>query len=270
MSHAERRTTDDSQSGPLLKLRPEDYPDVSHLITEDGAPVDSIYVEKQYRLLTDPLENCWVRPGKRGPLVALTNVGLFFEARNPPLVPDFLLSLDVGYVRDPQEKEGQSYFVWLFGKPPDLVGEIVSDRRGGEASRKLRQYARLGIRYYFIYDPRNLLRDGTLRTYGLHPQGYEPIEDHWLGAIGLGLTLWQGTYSGYDTEWLRFCDRNGRVIPTSAEHARQAKRRADQQKRRADEQQRRADEQQRRADEQDERAKRLEAQLRAAGIEPSA
>ena len=37
--------------GPLLYLAPEDYPDVSHLITEDGAPVDSIYVDLQYRLL---------------------------------------------------------------------------------------------------------------------------------------------------------------------------------------------------------------------------
>lgn len=256
MDDMDHRPNEEPGDRPLLELRPEDYPDVSHLITEDGAPVDSIYVEKQYRLLTDPLENSWLRPGKRRPLVALTNVGLFFAARNPPLVPDFLLSLDVGYPCDPNEKEGKSYFVWLFGKPPDLVGEIVSDRRGGEDSLKLLEYARLGIRYYFIYDPNDLLGGGTLRTYGLHPKGYERIKNHWLDAIGLGLTLWHGTYSGIEAEWLRWCTQGGRVIPTGGERAKQEKRRADQQKRRADD--------------QAERAKRLEAQLRSAGLEPSA
>ncbi len=226
--------------------------------------MDSIYyVEKQYRLLTDPLENCWLRRGKRRPLVALTNVGLFFAARNPPLVPDFLLSLDLGDTSDPHEKEGKSYFVWLFGKPPDVIGEIVSDRRGREDTLKLRQYARLGIRYYFIYDPRDLLRGGALRTYGLHPKGYEPIEDHWLDGIELGLSLWQGGYSGMETEWLRWRDQKGRVIPTSAERAQREARRAEREKHHAEEEKRRADE-------QAERAKRLEAQLRDAGIEPSA
>jgi hypothetical protein len=262
MKDVANRSCAGAQEGPLLKLRPEDYPDVSHLITEDGKPVDSIYIEKQYRLLTDPLENCWVRPGKRRPLVALTNVGLFFAARNPPLVPDFLLSLDVGYPCDPHEKEGKSYFVWLFGKPPDVVGEIVFDRRGGEDSLKLRQYARLGIRYYFIYDPDDLLRCGTLRTYGLHHNGYEPIDGHWLDGIGLGLTLWQGKYSELEDQWLRWCDRKGRVIPTSGERAQRETRRAEREKQRADQEKQRAEE-------QAERIKRLQAQLRAAGIEPS-
>jgi len=33
--------------------------DTSSLITEDGAPVDNIYSEKQMRLLTEPLYNTW-------------------------------------------------------------------------------------------------------------------------------------------------------------------------------------------------------------------
>jgi hypothetical protein len=240
---------------PVLELRPEDYPDVSHLITEDGAPVDSIYVEKQYRLLTDPLENSWVGPGDGSPFVTLTNVGLFFAARNPPLVPDFLLSLEVSYPRDVHDKEGHSYFVWLFGKPQDVVGEIVSDPRGGEDSLKLRQYARLGIRHYFIYDPEDLLGGGKLRTYGLHPKGYQQIDNHWLDGVGLGLTLWQGRYAGVETEWLRWHDQGGLLIPTGGERADQEILRGDQEKARADE--------------QAERAKRLEAQLRAAGIDPT-
>src|SRR5262249_40360072 len=129
-----------------------------------------------------------------------------------------------------------SYFVWLFGKPPDVVGEIVSDRRGDEDSLKVRQYARLGIRHYFIYDPKDLLGGGKLRTYGLYPKGYELIENHWLDGVGLGLTLWQGMCSGIETEWLRWCDQDGHLIPTSDGRAEQEKRRAEQEKRRADEQ----------------------------------
>ena len=58
-------------------------PDVSHLVTEDDEPVDSIYSEKQMRLLTSTLLESW-RPGK--PFVALANVGLFPKAENPALV----------------------------------------------------------------------------------------------------------------------------------------------------------------------------------------
>ena len=245
----------DLNAGSALELAPEDYPDVSQLITEDGKPVESIYVEKQYRLLTDPLENCWKGPGEGGPLVALTNVGLFFAARNPPLVPDFLLSLGVTYPGDPSKKEYQSYFVWEFGKPPDVVGEIVSDRRGGEDTFKLREYARLGISYYWIYDRKNLLGAGELRLFGLHCGAYVPIPDNWLASVGLGLTFWQGKYSGLDTKWLRWRDQEGNVIPTSGEWAEQERQRAEQERQRA-------------AD-QAERIRRLEAQLRSLGADPS-
>jgi hypothetical protein len=235
--------------GPLLELAPEDYPDVSNLITEDGQPVDSIYVEKQYRLLTDPLESSWAGPPEGGPFVTLTNVGLFFAARNPPLVPDFLLSLGVTLPQDLLKKESHSYFAWLFGKPPDVVGEIVSDRRGGEATYKLREYARVGIRYYWIYDPSQLLSDAELRVFGLHPEGYVLLPDNVLGAIGLKLGLWQGTHVGVEARWLRWYDKEGRLIPTGRE---------------------RADQERQRADQQAERLQRLEAQLRSLGVEPSA
>jgi Uma2 family endonuclease len=244
-----------SGRGPLLELAPEDYPDVSNLITEDGAPVDSIYVDKQYTLLTDPLESSWKGPGDGGRFVTLTNVGLFYAARNPALVPDFLLSLGVTYPEELLKKEHQSYFVWLFGKGPDVVGEIVSDRRGGEDTLRLKEYARQGIRYYFIFDPKDRLGGGVLRVYGLHHEGYGLIPDNKLPAIGLSLTLWEGSYVGVHTRWLRWCDRDGRLLPTGAELAEQERQRAEQERLRADE--------------SAERIKRLEAQLRAQGVEPS-
>jgi Uma2 family endonuclease len=255
----DRASEDASESSPavysggqLLILAPEDYPDypdISHLVTEDGKPVDNIYVERQYRLLTDPLENSWAGPGEGIPFVTLTNVGLFSAPRQPALVPDFLFSAGVQLPKDLRQKEHRSYFIWEFNKPPDAVLEIVSDRRGGEDTLKMRQYAQLRIWYYVIYDPDNLLSGGVLRVFELRPTGYELVPDNKLKTLGLSLTLWQGTYEHAEAQWLRWCDKEGVLIPTGAE---------------------RADEEKRRADELAERLKRLEAQLRAQGIEPSA
>jgi hypothetical protein len=42
----------------------------------------------------------------------------------------------------------------------------------------------------------------------------------WLEDISLGLTLWSGCFEEDVTRiWLRWCDREGRVIPTGAERA---------------------------------------------------
>lgn len=221
----DKTSPDEGNGGPLLWLAPEDHPKVDHLITEDGKPVDNLYIAELYRLLTEPLKLSWTGTEEEHRFVAVTNVGLFFANRNPPLVPDFLLSLGVVLPQDLLMKEHCSYFVWEFGKPPDVLGEIVSDRRGGEDTFKLRECARLGIKYYRIYDPHNLLGGGVLRVYGLHPDGFRLIPDHRMEAVGLSLTLWTGTYSGVETMWLRWCDRHGQLIPTAAERLEQERQR---------------------------------------------
>jgi Uma2 family endonuclease len=261
--------------GPLLALAPEDYPDVSGLVTEDDTPVDNPYVERQCRLLVDLLYGSWVPP-QRKTFVAMANVGLFFALYEPPLVPDFLFSLDVKFPPDILKKEHRSYFVWLYGKVPDVVIEIVSDRRGGEDTFKMRQYARLGVLYYVIYDPTDFQGSGVLRVLELHRRDYRPVEGNWLSAIGLGLTFWEGIYQGIEGIWLRWCDQQGRVLLTSQERAEQEHQRAEQEHQRAEEEHQRAeqesklaDQERQRADELTERLKQLEALLQAKGLEPS-
>src|SRR5205823_5470084 len=138
----------------------------------------------------------------------MANVGLFAEDKNPAFVPDFLLSLDVrpveGNIRD---KENHSYYVWLFGKPPDLILEIVSDRRGGEATHTMRAYARMGVPFYVIYDPDNHLSHDVLRAFGLNRGKYEPIDPTWFPELRLGLKFWDGEFQGYRSTWLRWCDK---------------------------------------------------------------
>lgn len=209
---------------PLPALDPADIPNLDNVVIEDGVPIENIFVEKQYRLLTEPLYSSWPGPGEGRPFVVMTNVGYFHTVNEPPLVPDCLLSLDVRPGKNLDRKENNSYFQWIFGKQPDVVIEIVSDKRGGEEDFKKDTYARLGVPFYVIYDPRDLLQGGVLRTWGLVRRRYAAVEPRWFAEIGLGLILWDGAYERWERTWLRWCDQAGRVIPTGAEQLSEATR----------------------------------------------
>ena len=221
--------------------------DYESLITEDDEPVDNMLSEKQQRLLTEPLYSSWAGPGAGRPFLAAANVGVFPEPRNPAIVPDVFLSLDVRANRDWWQREHRSYFVWVFGKVPDLVVEIVSNRKGGEIERKRQSYAGMGIGYYVVYDPFHVVMRDDLRVHRLRGGSYELQGAARFPELGLGMTLWEGEFEDLSGPWLRWTDRLGVLIPTGREKAEQADQRAEQERRRAD---------------------RLEASLRRAGIDP--
>lgn len=220
--------TDSIARDPLIALPLEVRPGVEHLVTEDDTPVDNLFSEKQQRLLTEPLYASWPGPGEGRPFLAMANVGLFYSVEQAPFVPDMLLSLDVDCPADLWVKSHRSYFTWLYGKPPDVVVEIVSNREGGEDVDKLDGYARIRIPYYAIFDPEQLLSDDVLRVYELRRLHYRALgESLLLPGIGLGLQLWRGAYEGHDNSWLRWVDANGQLIPTGGERAQQAEQRAE-------------------------------------------
>jgi Uma2 family endonuclease len=200
-------------------------PDLSHLITEDDAPVDNRYSERQMRLLTSPLFESWE---ERKPFEALTDVGFFSKPDNESVVaPDFLLSLGVEPKEINEKKETHSYFIWLYGKPPNLVIEIVSNKKGGELDRKYDIYQNIGVAYYAVHDPYHHLGKRTLRLFRLVAGKYvECASAQWMPEIGLGLALWEGIFQDAKAEWLRFVDKDGQVIPTGAETASEADARA--------------------------------------------
>lgn len=72
-------------------------------------------------------------------------MGLYPSSKQPPIVPDVFLSLDVQVAENWWEKRHRSYFFWEFGKPPEVVIEIVSYREGNETGRKLLDYARMRV-----------------------------------------------------------------------------------------------------------------------------
>ncbi|MBI4606940.1 MAG: Uma2 family endonuclease [Planctomycetes bacterium] len=235
-------------------LRPEDIPCLDAIKTEDDRPVDNIYSALQQKLLTEPLYSSWAGPGEGRKFLAVSNVGLFYAAKKPPLVPDAMLSLDVELGNDPLEKENRSYFTWILGKPPEVVIEVISNVEGEEDTRKFRLYAQLGVLYYVIWDPGLHLGSDPLRIYSLSEKRYAPLQGRFLPVVGLGLTTWNGMFESWPTRWLRWCDATGAVIPTGAE--------------RAEEERRRAEDERQRAQEAEGRAAKLAARLRALGVDP--
>lgn len=196
-------------------------PNIDDIVIEDGAPVDGIYSEKQMRLLTEPLYSHWDGPGKKRTFLVLANVGLFFSVQDPPIVPDVMLSVDVK-AKMLAEKRHNTYFLWEFGKHPEVGIEIVSNRVGEELGSKLLTYAR----------------------------------------IGLGIDKWEGEFEGINTQWIRWTDDKGRLIPTGAESSRRQRKRAKKANELAKQAEARANKAQAEAD-------RLKSKLRSLGIDPN-
>lgn len=219
-------------------------PDVSHLVTEDDTPVDNIFSAFQQALLVDALSTSW-RPGM--PFLAVPFVGLFSSPHRPPLVPDMLLSTNVEVPQDVWKKDNRSYFIWNYGKAPDVVVEIISNREGGETDRKVREYASFGVPYYVIFDPQRLFLEEGVVVNELHVSKYRPRSDLQLPEVGLSLTLWYGSYRGLEKEWLRWCAAGGELLLTGDEAV--------------------ANEHDR-AEAEHDRAERLAAKLREMGIDP--
>ncbi len=203
---------------------------VQNLVTEDDESADNMYSAKEQRLLVEPLYSSWTPPpvskeasaeGRK--FLADANVGVFQSPFLPPLVPDMFLSLDVQPHEDWHAKEHRSYFIWEFEKAPEVVVEIVSNRKGGEMGEKLRRYAKMDVTYYVVYDRFKVLGDVLLRVYERgFGRRYRQRKDFQLPEVGLSLTLWQGVYETLSETWLRWCDLGGNIIPTGAERAAKA------------------------------------------------
>lgn len=268
-----------SSTAEAFALPRDQWPDVSHIVTEDDTPVDNFMSEKQQRLLTEPLYASWLGPpplpdtvgtAQKRTFVAAANVGVFFRIKESPIVPDVMLSLDVELAKNLWEQENRTYFVWEIGKPPDIVIEIVSNRQGGELEAKRGKYARMGVPYYVVWDPQGLYGEPTLRAFAKHGLAfYMPMKTLAFLDVGLSLVLWEGVFEEVHNIWLRWADLDGNLILTGAESAAAERKRAEDERKRADDADKRADDERKRADAAQARANRLAEKLRALGIDPN-
>jgi Uma2 family endonuclease len=234
--------------------------DISHLEVENDTPVDNFQSAQQQRLLIDALYSSTPLPL---PFIAEADVGVFYQLKGDPVVPDVLLSLGVKRAEDFSQRENRTYFVWQFGKVPDVCVEIVSNQEGdelglsqksqrkGKTRSKKDLYAQLGVPYYVVFDPLRQLQgeqamaEAILRVWTISPTGYTELtpasgivstgESVWLDGVGLGLTLWEGAYEEETPRlWLRWCDQEGRVVPTGAEGQAAERQRAETERQRAE------------------------------------
>lgn len=240
-------------------------PDIAQLVIEDDTPLDNFQTEKQQRLLVEPLYSSW---STDEPFVAAANVGIFSSDREEGTAPDVFLSLGVTMPADWSQKQNRSYLVWQFGKFPEVVIEIVSNRKGNELVRKESEkfskkeiYARMGVAYYAVFDPLQQIQEpeqmgGQLvKVFELRGKHYVELSHPvWMEDVGLGLTLWEGAFEGVATQWLRWCNRDRQIIPTGAEGQEIERQRAEAERQRAEAERQRAD--------------RLADRLRAMGIDP--
>ncbi len=206
------------------------------LVTEDDTPVDNLFSAKQRRLLVEPLYSSWqptaledtteqmpLEQSQLKPRVFLadSDVGIFITPYQPPIAPDMFLSLDVEPNPAYLANEHRSYFIWEYGKAPEVAVEVVSNRKGKEMDEKLRRYSQCGIGYYVVYDPFRALGGEALLVHELIFGGrrYRRRPDFLLPELHLSLQLWHGEFEGLTTEWLRWCDAAGNMILTGAERA---------------------------------------------------
>lgn len=238
--------------------------DVSHLVTEDDTPVDNLFSELQMRMLPHILNTSW-KPGV--PFIALANVGLYFAVNGKPLVPDTLVSIGVERPPEMHRKEHRAYFTWMYGKGPDIVIEIVSNREGGEADRKMRAYAFHGVPFYVIYDPLERIQRPALQCFQLTRSdtevAYRPLAQVMFPGTGLGIVEWEGEFEGGQSRWIRWVDASGKLLPTGGELARAAQ--ANAEAAQANAEAARAD-----AEAAEARAEAMAKRLREAGIDPDA
>jgi Uma2 family endonuclease len=235
-------------------------PDVSALVTEDDSPVDNLYSEKQQRLLTSALYTSWHGPPPEDgttprKFLAMANVGLFVSVHEPPLVPDVMVSLDVVAHPEIWQKAHRSYFSWEFGKLPEVVIEVVSNREADELGAKRRRYAHMRVLHYVVWDPEHFLSAKSLSSFELRGHIYGVMRKVFFEPLQLGLTVWHGVFEGLEADWLRWCDANDQLLPTPEERVRQESERALGAERRAQG--------------AEELAQRLAERLRALGIDPS-
>lgn len=197
---------------------------IANLPTEDDEPLDNLFSGKQQRLIVESLYSSWkpisVDTNSERAFFAASNVGLYFSVHQPPLVPDMFLSMDVEMPADLDLNAHRSYFVWEFGKVPDVAVEIVSNRKGDELTRKLKDYANIGVTYYIVLDPFGNLGENKLQVYELgFGKRLRPKNNAFLDEIGLEVRLWQGEFEGLEGEWMRWYNADGNLILTGNERA---------------------------------------------------
>jgi len=230
----------------------------AQLIESDGEPMDTPWHRDELSLLMESIK--WHRR-PRTDYFAGGNMFLYYSMKQSKTLeykgPDFFL------VNNIDGKRERSVW-WVFEEDarfPDVIIELLSPttEKVDRTTKKSLYETRFRTPEYFLYDPDKKKLDG----WRLINSSYQPIQPNdrgwmWSEQLDLWLGTWEGSYLESDQTWLRFYDKNSKLVPIRAEAREQqlkrANRRAEKEKERAEQEQQRAEQEKQRAELEQQRA----------------
>ena len=140
--------------------------------TSDGQPMAETGIHRRCMVdVADTLEP-WFRRHGRDDVYVGSNNFLYYERGNPRAV----VAPDVYVVVGAPAGLRDTYMLWNEPKGPDFVLEVTSaSTRGNDERRKRDVYAALGVREYFLYDPRAEWLAPPLQGWRLHEGEYRAV-----------------------------------------------------------------------------------------------
>ena len=253
----------DSQRLPVPV--PVEYP------SSDGQPMAETPVHRE--CIIDTIGGLRERFDERPDVYVSGDMFVYYEEGNPraSVVPDVFAV--VGAVKDELREGGwrDVYKLWEEPKGPDFVLEVTSrSTRRDDQVRKRALYGRLGVREYFLFDPRGEYLAPPLQGMRLRGREYEPMAPE---RVGDGM---EGVWS--ETVGLYLCRRGqalrlydpvaGRVLLTHREEAAAHRKEAEAHRKEAEARQQEAAARRKEAEaRQQEAAARRAAEARVAELE---
>jgi Uma2 family endonuclease len=196
-------------------------PGEDDLPCDDGVPMETPQHRNQMNLLINTLERAWM---DRQDFFAGGNMFVYYSLEQ--VKKNDFRGPDVFVVLNTNRRVRKSWVVWEEnGRTPDVVIELLSvTTEAVDRGEKMRIYAQdLHVAEYYLFDPLSCVLEG----YSLDPATatYERMDslpggDLPCHRLGLRLGVRSGTFMGVTTDWLRWMDSRGAVLPSDAEIAR--------------------------------------------------
>ncbi|BAU41176.1 Uma2 family endonuclease [Leptolyngbya sp. O-77] len=167
----------------MTSLLPAATPTEIFYPSSDGEPVAETYVHLYAMLVTLEVLRQYLE-GQQATVLA--NQFMYYAQGYPKLrvAPDVMVIFDVA----PGGRD--NYKIWEEGQVPSVIFEMTS--KGTQAEDQVFKrtlYEQLGVREYWLFDPRGEWIDGQLQGYRLHNDTYEPITDGRSDPLKLRLEI---------------------------------------------------------------------------------
>ena len=139
----------------------------------DGQPMAETQIHGECMMYVTAALRRWFEKHGRADVYVGSNNFLYYERGNPRAVvaPDVYVVLGA-----PAYPARDTYMLWNEPKGPDFVLEVTSaSTRRDDERRKRDVYAALGVKEYFLYDPRAEYLTPPLQGFRLHDGEYRAL-----------------------------------------------------------------------------------------------